>query len=97
MAQRLIQRRTNLRCPLVGARVRILGMAWNVVEVQGKWHSLLVVRKRGRKERDGKWKNRRQGKGGRRCFFIFPKNPGPIIFVTFPKKGKTLFRQFIIT
>ena len=23
-------------------------------------------------------------------FFIFPKNPGPIFFVTSPKKGKTI-------
>ena len=31
-------------------------------------------------------------------FFILPKNPGPIFFfITSPKKGKTLFRPFIIT
>ena len=28
-----------------GARVRILGVAWNVMKVQGKRHSLLVVSK----------------------------------------------------
>ena len=26
-----------------GARVQILGVAWNVVETPGKWHSPLVV------------------------------------------------------
>ena len=88
MAQRLIQRRTNLRCPLVGVRVRILGVAWNVVEAQGKWHSPLVVRKRGRKERDGKWKNRRQGKEEEGVFLSFLKIQAPLFLLHSPKKGK---------
>ena len=49
-----------------GARVRILGAAWNVVKIQGKKHSPLVVSK------DSKWtKNGRQGKGGERCFLFY--------------------------
>ena len=51
--------------------VRILGAAWNVVEAQGKWHSPLVVGKRGRKGRDGKWKkNGRLRKDGGGCFLL---------------------------
>ena len=51
-----------------GARVRILGAAWNVVEAQGKWHSPLVVSKDSKeeaKERERrKWKkNGRKGNG----------------------------------
>ena len=89
MAQRLIQRRTNLRCPLVGARVRILGVAWNVVEVQGKWHSLLVVRKRGRKERE-MVSGRTEGKGKEEegVFLSFLKIQAPLFLLHSPKKGK---------
>ena len=36
-----------------GARVRILGAAWNVVKVQGKRHSLLVVSKDSKGEGEG--------------------------------------------
>ena len=55
----------------IGARVRILGVAWKVVEAQSKWHSPLVVRKRRRKGRDGKWKkNGRERKDGGGCFLL---------------------------
>ena len=41
------------------------------MEAQGKWHSPLVVRKRGRKGRDGKWKkNGRLRKDGGGCFLL---------------------------
>ena len=81
-----------------GARVRILGAAWNVVKVQGKRHSPLVVSK------DSKGEGERETVSGRRTerkgafFFIPPKNRGPIFLKLHPpKKGKPFFRQFIIT
>ena len=55
----------------IGTGVRILGAAWNVVEAQGKCHSPLVVRKGGRKGREGKWKkNGRQRKDGGGCLLL---------------------------
>ena len=36
-----------------GVRVRILGVAWNVVNVQGKRHSPLVVSKDNKGEGEG--------------------------------------------
>ena len=53
-----------------GVRVRILGTAWNVVEAQGKWHSPLVVTKRG----DTVSGRRTEGKGKveEGVFFFIP-------------------------
>ena len=39
-----------------GARVRIFGEAWNVVETQGKWHSPLVVETVSGRRTEGKGK-----------------------------------------
>ena len=86
-----------------GARVRVLGAAWNVVKVQGKRHSSWVVSKDSKGEGEGEMVSgrRTEGKGKveKGVFpFIPPKNPGPIFFLLHPqRKGKPFFRQFIIT
>ena len=49
-----------------GARVRILGAAWNAVKVQGKRHSPLAVSKD-----SNEWKAREKRKGGLRCFLFY--------------------------
>ena len=58
------------------------------MEAQGKWHSPLVVRKRG----DTVSGRRTEGKGKVEegvFFFIPPKNPGPIFLITSRKREKT--------
>ena len=66
-----------------GARVRILGAAWNVVKVQGKRHSPLVVSKDSKGEGEGETVSGRRtddkGKVEKSVFFFIPpKYPGPI-------------------
>ena len=46
-----------------GARVRILGAAWNVVEAQGKCHSPLVVSKDSKGEGKGETVSGRRTEG----------------------------------
>ena len=75
-----------------GARVRILGAAWNVVKVQGKRHSPLVVSKDSKGEVVDEERKARER--WRNVFsFLFPlKIPGPIFFlITSPKKRETHF------
>ena len=59
-----------------GARVRILGVAWNVVKVQGERHSPLVVSKdsKGKGEGETASGRRMEGKGKveKGVFFLFP-------------------------
>ena len=73
------------------ARVRILGAAWNVVKIQGKKHSPLVVSKDSKGEGEGETVSGRRTEGKGKVekgafFFIPPKNPGPIFFNYIPKK-----------
>ena len=76
-----------------GARVRIVGAAWNVVEAHGKWHSPLVVSKDSKyvgKKRE-RWlvEEERRARGGWR---ISPENPGPIFKNYILKKRKSIFQ-----
>ena len=56
-----------------GARVRILGAAWNVVKVQGKRHSPLVVCKDRKGEGEGETVSGRRTERWRKVLsFLFP-------------------------
>ena len=87
-----------------GARVQILGAAWNV-KVQGKRHSPLVVRGDSKGEGEGETVSgrRTEGKGKveKGVFFFIPlKIQAPFFFklhVHQPQKRKPFFRKFIIT
>ena len=54
-----------------GVRVRILGAAWNVVKVQGKRHSLLVVSKNSKGEGEGEMESGQRTEGKGRCFLFY--------------------------
>ena len=74
-----------------GARVRILGAAWNVVKIQGKKHSPLVVSKDSKGGGEGETVSGRRTEGKGKVekgafFFIPPKNPGPNFYYYIPKK-----------
>ena len=78
-----------------GARVRILGVAWNVVEAQGKRLSPLVVSKdsKGEGKAETVSERRTEGKGKVEegvFFFIPPKIQAPF-FNYIPKKRETPF------
>ena len=76
-----------------GARVRILGAAWNVVKVQGKRHSPLVVSKDRRGEGEGETVSGRRTERWRKVLsFLFPlKIQAPFFLITSPRKRETLF------
>ena len=82
-----------------GARVQILGAAWNVAKIQGKRHSPLVVSKDSKGEGEGETVSGRRTEGkGKVLSFLFPlKIQAPFFLITPPKKRKPFFRQFIIT
>ena len=79
-----------------GAKVGILGAAWNVVKVQGKRHSPLVVSKGSKGEGEGETVSGQRTEDKEKVekgvfFFIPPKNPGPIFLNYIPNKRETLF------
>ena len=71
-----------------GARVRVLGAAWNVVKVQGKRHSSWVVSKDSKGEGEGEMVSGRRTEGKGKVFsLLFPlKIQAPFFFYYIPKE-----------